>query len=119
MHNLELLTIDEFARILKISPATIDNWVYGRKKAPAGFPPAIDLVSNRRWRSSDIQQFIADLPFRKTGKIPTPPRPCQNAINNEPLLPLDRPIRGRGRPRKIPIQTTRLSPDSSHFSNAN
>lgn len=101
MHYLELVTIDEFARILKISPATIDNWVYGRKKAPEGFPPAVELVSGRLWRSSDIQQFIADLPFRKTSKIPTP-GPSQNALGTE-ALPLDRPVRGRGRPRKIRI----------------
>ena len=104
MHNLELLTIDEVARILKISPATIDNWVYGRKKTPTGVPPAVELVSDRLWRSSDIQQFIADLPFRKTGKIP-PPAPSQNALTTErlPVIPLGRPVRGRGRPRKVQV----------------
>jgi len=97
MQNLELLTAVDVAKLLKISAASIWNWQYGRKYPPHGFPPPVKIGTSVRWRSSDIQAFIKGLPLTTTGRIPqpelTPPAPA--------TVVLLKPVRGRGRPRKI------------------
>ncbi len=100
-HSLELLAAADVAAILKISEASIWNWQYGRKAPPLGFPPPVKIGASVRWRSSDIQVFIQGLPHTTTGRIPMP---GQAAVPS-PTTFLDKPVRGRGRPRKIPIRT--------------
>lgn len=97
MQTLELLTCESVAGILKVSEATIQNWHFGRKNSPAGFPAPFKLGGAVRWRSSDIQKFIEDLSIRSTagGKIPSP------VLEGGEVIPLTKPVRGRGRPRKI------------------
>jgi predicted DNA-binding transcriptional regulator AlpA len=97
MQNLELLAAADVAKILKISAASIWNWQYGRKKPPPGFPPPVKIGASVRWRSSDIQAFILGLPITTTGRIPQPEL-VQPALAAVTLL---KPVRGRGRPRKI------------------
>ena len=97
MQNLELLVAADVAAILKISEATISNWLYGRRKSPVGFPPPVKIGASIRWRSSDIQAFILGLPFTTTGQIPLPGQ-LQPAMTT---VVLAKPVRGRGRPRKI------------------
>ena len=97
MQSLELLTAAEVAVILKISEASIWNWQYGRKTPPVGFPPPVKIGASVRWRSSDIQEFILGLPPATTGRIPLPGLP-QVAPT---ALVLNKPVRGRGRPRKF------------------
>ncbi len=97
MQNLELLAAADVAKILKISAASIWNWQYGRKRPPPGFPPPVKIGPSFRWRSSDIQAFILGLPITTTGRIPQPeltPPAQATAV-------LLKPVRGRGRPRKI------------------
>jgi predicted DNA-binding transcriptional regulator AlpA len=100
-HSLELLAAADVAVILKISEASIWNWQYGRKAPPIGFPPPVKIGASVRWRSSDIQIFILSLPLTTTGRIPMP----GNAPAASPPIVLDKPVRGRGRPRKIPTRT--------------
>lgn len=98
MQVLELLAATDVAAILKVSEASVWNWQYGRKTPPFGFPPPVKIGASVRWRSSDIQAFILGLPLATTGRIPLPGQP--------PAAPgpvaLDKPVRGRGRPRKMP-----------------
>lgn len=97
MQNLELLTAADAAAILKISEASVWNWQYGRKAPPLGFPPPVKIGASVRWRSVDIQVFIMGLTPATTGRIPAP-----GQANLSPMLvALDKPVRGRGRPRKI------------------
>jgi len=91
------LAAADVAKILKISAASIWNWQYGRKKPPPGFPPPVKIGTSVRWRSSDIQTFILGLPITTTGRIPQPEL-AQPALAAVTLL---KPVRGRGRPRKI------------------
>lgn len=97
MQTLELLEAEEVAAILKISEASVWNWQYGRKAPPAGFPPPVKIGACVRWRSSDIQAFILGLPPTTTGHIPLPGS-LQPALNTTVL---SKPVRGRGRPRKV------------------
>jgi predicted DNA-binding transcriptional regulator AlpA len=97
MQTLELLTAVDVAKLLKISAASIWNWQYGRKKPPPGFPPPVKIGTSVRWRSSDIQAFILGLPITTTGRIPQP----ELAPPAPPTAVLLKPVRGRGRPRKI------------------
>lgn len=98
---MELLAAADVAVILKISEASIWNWQYGRKAPPIGFPPPVKIGASVRWRSSDIQVFILGLPLTTTGRIPMP----GHAPAASPPIVLDKPVRGRGRPRKVPIRT--------------
>lgn len=97
MQSLELLDAAEVAAILKISESSVWNWQYGRKTPPVGFPPPVKIGASVRWRSSDIQLFIQGLPFSTTGRIPVP-----GVLHSVPtkVVALDKPVRGRGRPRK-------------------
>lgn len=73
----ELLTAVELGQILKISPKTIRN-------AGAAFPiPSIKFRGCRRWRESDVWQYLSELEH-------------------------DQPIRSRkrGRPKKKPAAYT-------------
>ena len=97
MQSLELLTAAEVAVILKISEASIWNWQYGRKVPPVGFPPPVKIGASVRWRSSDIQAFILGLPPTTTGRIPLPGL----APASSTAVVLTKPVRGRGRPRKV------------------
>ena len=47
-----LLDIDDVAKLIKLSPATIENWAYGRKPAPAGFPAPIKVGRLLRYQDS-------------------------------------------------------------------
>jgi len=97
MQSVELLAAADVAAILKISEASIWNWQYGRKTPPVGFPPPVKIGTSVRWRSSDIQAFILGLPVTTTGRIPVP-----GVLQAAPtkVMVLDKPVRGRGRPRK-------------------
>lgn len=97
MQNLELLAAADVAAILKISESSIWNWQYGRKTPPLGFPPPVKIGASVRWRSSDIQVFILGLPLTTTGRIPLPGH-LQPSMTT---VVLAKPIRGRGRPRKV------------------
>lgn len=97
MQSLILLAAVDVAVILKISEASVWNWHYGRKSPPVGFPPPVKVGACVRWRSSDIQVFIQGLPPTTTGRIPSP-TPQKEAL---PPLILVKPVRGRGRPRKV------------------
>ena len=100
MQSVELLAAADVAVILKISEASIWNWQYGRKTPPLGFPPPVKIGASVRWRSSDIQAFILGLPLTTTGRIPMP-----GLVQATPTaLVLVKPVRGRGRPRKIPTR---------------
>lgn len=104
MQSLELLDAVAVAAILKVSESSIWNWQYGRKTPPVGFPPPVKIGTSVRWRSSDIHVFILGLPFATTGRIPAP--------GVQPTAPpqvvaLDKPVRGRGRPRKMQPGGTR------------
>ena len=101
---MELLTATEVGAKLKLSEATIWNWHYGRKAAPAGFPPSIKISSAVRWRNVDIDNYISDLPFTTFGCIRS--SDVQSEASKSILLGarnsvLNLPKRGRGRPRKI------------------
>lgn len=99
MQNLELLAAADVAAILKISEASIWNWQYGRKTPPVGFPPPVKIGASVRWRSSDIQVFILGLPLTTTGRIPLP-----GLAHAAPAtVVLTKPVRGRGRPRKVQL----------------
>jgi predicted DNA-binding transcriptional regulator AlpA len=98
MQILELLAAADVAAILKVSEASVWNWQYGRKTPPVGFPPPVKIGASVRWRSSDIQAFILGLPLATTGRIPLP---GQTPAASGPVV-LDKPVRGRGRPRKMP-----------------
>lgn len=104
MQSLELLDATEVAAILKISKASVWNWQYGRKTPPAGFPPPVKIGTSVRWRSSDIHVFIQGLPFSTTGRIPVPGVVQAAAAK---VVVLDKPVRGRGRPRKVQTDTLR------------
>jgi predicted DNA-binding transcriptional regulator AlpA len=97
MQNLELLTAVDVAKLLKISESSIWNWQYGRKNPPPGFPPPVKIGTLVRWRSSDIQAFILGLPITTTGRIPQP----ELAPPAPTAVVLLKPVRGRGRPRKM------------------
>ncbi len=103
MQSLELMDAAAVAAILKVSKSSILNWHYGRKTPPVGFPPPVKIGASVRWRSSDIHVFILGLPFATTGRIPTP---GAQPTAQPKVVALDKPVRGRGRPRKI--QTGRL-----------
>lgn len=103
---MELLTAADVGTKLKLSESTIWNWQYGRKAAPAGFPPSVKVLSAVRWRDSDICNFIAGLPFSNFGCIKPTDQQIQSfrlisAVDSTPSL--NSPSQGRGRPRKIAI----------------
>ena len=103
---MELLTAAEVGTKLKLSESTIWNWQYGRKAAPAGFPPPVKVSSAVRWRDSDICKFIAGLPFSNLGCIKPTSEQLQafklvSAVDSTPSL--SALSRGRGRPRKIAV----------------
>lgn len=75
----ELLTIQDLARVLRISPKTLQN------RQPEQLPPAIILPGtkmSRRWRQRDVARWLAELP----ASLPV-----------EPDVPRRRP----GRPRRV------------------
>jgi predicted DNA-binding transcriptional regulator AlpA len=86
-----LLDIDDVAKLIKLSPATIENWAYGRKPAPAGFPDPIKVGRLLRYRRADIEVWIGGL------GVPGNPAPSGAVA---PLLRA-KPKRLRGRPRKM------------------
>jgi hypothetical protein len=100
--KVEFLTIDQVAELLKVSPATIDNWLRKsrEKPAPSRFPPTADFIK-QVWRSDQIQEYILGTAFNPDCIIPIPGK------NVEPpapaLLALSTPPRGRGRPRKVHV----------------
>jgi hypothetical protein len=53
-----LLDIDDVAKLIKLSPATVENWAYGRKPAPAGFPAPIKVGRLRARIIQDMQDRI-------------------------------------------------------------
>lgn len=101
MQSLELLTAADVAAILKISEASVWNWQYGRKVPPVDFPPPVKIGASVRWRSSDIQAFIHGLPVSVSGRIPLPG--LRQVV--PAAVVLDKPVRGRGRPRKLQTGT--------------
>jgi predicted DNA-binding transcriptional regulator AlpA len=101
---MELLTAAEVGTKLKFSESTIWNWQYGRRAAPTGFPPPVNVSNAVRWRDYDICKFIADLPFSKLGCIKPTSQQLEafklvSAADSTPSP--STPSRGRGRPRKI------------------
>jgi predicted DNA-binding transcriptional regulator AlpA len=54
-----LLTVEDLARILGRSPQTIRKDIARR---PSAVPPRVRIPGTRqlRWRSSDVQQWLAD-----------------------------------------------------------
>ncbi len=49
----ELLTVDEVAGLLRISPSSLYNLRYAREA-----PPAIRVGSRLRWRRADVEAWI-------------------------------------------------------------
>ena len=89
MHSL-LLNFDDVARLIVLSPATIENWAYRRKPAPLGFPSPVKVGRILRYRRTDIESWIAGLGTAQVG-----------APDPELELPHSSPAakRPRGRPR--------------------
>lgn len=104
MNHLELLTLIEVATKLKASKYTVENWHYGRRAPPPGFPPPIELGTALRWRSTDIDAFIAGLAYSNFGCIkPTDSQlSAIRKVATSPFVPA--PLRGRGRPRKTAVE---------------
>ena len=82
-----LLLIDDVCNITGFRKATIENWIYGRKPAPDGFPKPVKVGRVWRFKRSDFQQWIEKLGNNK---------PTIFAVTSD--VPLARP---RGRPKKL------------------
>lgn len=58
--RMQLITVDEFAAIARVSRRTIDRY---RRARPIGFPAEYDLgrgkVSRPRFRLADVEQWLA------------------------------------------------------------
>ena len=93
-----LLTAAQVAAILQVSESSIWNWQYGRKAAPADFPPPVKLAGLVRWRDVDVDNFVCGMPPAKTGRIPS-----VAATEKVARLVCTSPVRGRGRPRKTAV----------------
>jgi predicted DNA-binding transcriptional regulator AlpA len=59
--NSLLLNFEDVARLIRFSPATVENWAYRRKPAPPGFPQAVKIGRILRYRRTDIEGWIAGL----------------------------------------------------------
>lgn len=107
-HLFELLKAAEVAQKLKLSEATIWNWQYGRRTAPAGFPTPVKMCGAVRWRGQDVDNFIKGLPFSDFGCI-SPSESQLSAVKNMADSGARghssrAPIRGRGRPRNVTVE---------------
>ncbi len=54
----EFVTLEEFSRLLKVSPKTLRN---KRSSDPDYFPPALQIAGFRQilWRRSDIESWLS------------------------------------------------------------
>jgi predicted DNA-binding transcriptional regulator AlpA len=59
--ELLLLNFEEVARLIGFSPATIENWAYGRKPAPIGFPEPHKIGRLLKYRRADIERWVDGL----------------------------------------------------------
>ena len=96
--NVEPLNIQEVSKVTGFSVATIRNWHYGRGPAPKGFPPPIENGGKLNWRNCDLYFYYKNAAYQKSNINCTKDSIFEN-INNTLLIP--KPIRKRGRPRKI------------------
>lgn len=87
-----LLSLEEVARLIVFSKATVENWSYRRKPAPRGFPQPIKVGRILRYRRADIERWIAGLGVT----APVTPGTTESDLTSD----LPRPKRrARGRPR--------------------
>ena len=100
---MELFTAAEVGSKLRLSESTIWNWQYGRKAAPAGFPPPVKMCGAVRWRSTDICNFIESLPFTDFGRIKPTEQQLSAITKASTGSFVTAPVRGRGRPRKVAL----------------
>jgi len=82
-----LLDSKTVAEKITFSESTVLNWAYGRKPAPAGFPPPKKISNRLLWVEDDLDAWIDSMSIYKTHTT------HQTASD----LPVKR---GRGRPRK-------------------
>jgi len=59
---MEILLIDEVAKMLKVSPSTLSRWAEESRKGTGTFPlPVSARGGKRRWLLSDIEQYLESL----------------------------------------------------------
>lgn len=64
-----LVTIDEIAAALQYSKITLENWAYGRRPPPQGFPKPVKLAGRLRWRKHEVEAWLNGLPPAEPGKM--------------------------------------------------
>ena len=96
--NVEPLTIEETSRATGYAAATILNWHYGRRTAPKGFPPPINNGGILHWRNCDLYIYHKNCEYLPS-KIKNPNKSYDDGI----ILIDPKPVRKRGRPRKIVV----------------
>lgn len=85
----QLLTIEQVALLLALSPVTVTHWSYGRRAAPKQFPAPIRVGRQLRYLETDIDRWIV----ARRGGDPVPPvLGCAQHAS---------PVRRRGRPPKV------------------
>lgn len=64
-----LVTLEEIAAALQYSKVTLENWAYGRRQPPVGFPRAIKLAGRLRWRRHEVEAWLNGLPAAEPGRL--------------------------------------------------
>lgn len=91
--NPLLLNIADAAKLISFATATVENWAYGRKPPPPGFPSPIKIGRLLKYRAVDLVAWVTQLSAHRS--------PVTR--DNEPGLFEELPIprRRRGRPSKL------------------
>lgn len=94
-----LLALLDVSVLVTVSVSTVRNWAYKRKPAPAGFPAPVKVGRMLRYRTADIENYVASI-----GGDAMPPAaelamPCAGQPVQEETVTVV-PKRPRGRPRK-------------------
>lgn len=90
--NPLLLSITDAAKLISFATATVENWAYGRKTPPPGFPSPIKIGRLLKYRAADLIDWVTQLNAHRS------PVTRENESRLCEELP---PRRRRGRPSKL------------------
>lgn len=96
----KLINSEAVGEKISFSASTIENWAYGRKPAPPGFPPPVKVSNRLLWVESDLDQWIDSMkifPKSVSNEHGWPTIDVQPETLKEAASMVKR---GRGRPKK-------------------
>lgn len=83
------MTIFDSAKKICLAERTVENWAYGRRPAPEGFPAPVHVGRQLRYIEAEVDAYIAALAAARLG---------QPALDLRGTATTRRPP---GRPRKV------------------